>query len=275
MKKITNSLLLILFSVFSFFILNSSRCNETKAPDSNTVIKKKTDNTMFEVDDSSINKCESLLIIAEDRSGSTTNHRKLNKDDYQKIFDRFNATYYGQIAVRIIGNPAPEDQDFFTIKIDPPKKYYKIKKKDPLLSEKTVLRNKNKVIEEENQKIDANNKNKITNFIKDEIEPKIINYKPYNNKDVTNIEDALSHIQKKVHEPTFKNYQNIHVLIISDGVHDSGKLKEKLSLDLPQNANLYIIGWKDISIFDNIKNKDVFEAKDGFIEYYNELNCNK
>ena len=47
---------------------------------------------------------------------------------------------------------------------------------------------------------------------------------------VTNIADAFEHLSDKVNEPTFRNYDKIQILIISDGIHDATKL-EKLEIE--------------------------------------------
>lgn len=220
------------------------------------------------------NKCKSLLIIAEDRSGSTSDHRKLTSNDYLTIFKAFENNYSGQIAVRIIGNPAPQEKEFFILNLKELKPYLKMDNKDMLLSEKTVLRNKNQKIAIENEKITQSNLEKIKVFINEKINPKVVKYKPYKNKDVTDIADALHHIETKVNEPTFANYNKIQVLIISDGIHDAYKLKKALSLKLPANTELYIIGWKDKTVFSKVKNIENFESIDGFIEYFKNSKCN-
>ncbi len=249
-------------SVFYFLLLTSLVSCNNESPDT---VTSNSNNTK---------KCKSLFIIAEDRSGSASSHRKLTANNYKNLLETFRKNNSGQVAVRVIGNPAPQQREFYILKIDPLKDYLKMKKKDPLLSEKTVLKNKNQKIAEENEQIEANNLKKIQKFIQEKIEPNVIKYKPYKNKDITNIKDALEHLETKINEPTFTNYDKIEVLIISDGIHDAGKLKNKLNFKANNNTQLYLIGWKDKSVFNTVKNKANFESIDGFIEYYNEAKCN-
>ena len=216
--------------------------------------------------------CKTLLIIAEDRSGSTTDHRKLTAQDYKKIITQFQEKANGQVAVRVIGNPSPEEREFFTLAITPQKPYIEIPS-DAKMSTKGKLRKDNEKIALENEQIIANNKRSISNFIASKVNQHVLNYKPYKNRDLTNIKDALHHIETKIKEPTFKSYYKVQVLIISDGKHDATKLKEKIQFQPTQNLDLFLIGWLDQSVFSNVTNIDSFESVDGFISYYKTLNC--
>ena len=62
-------------------------------------------------------KCKTLLLIAEDRSGSSQGSRKLTLEDYQALGEHFVENYIGQFVVRTIGNPSPEQRDFFTFSV--------------------------------------------------------------------------------------------------------------------------------------------------------------
>ena len=216
--------------------------------------------------------CKTLLIIAEDRSGSTTDHRKLTAQDYKKIITQFQEKANGQVAVRVIGNPAPAEREFFTLVIAPQKPYIEIPN-DAKMSTKGKLRKDNEKIALENEQIIANNKRATSNFIASKVNQHVLNYKPYKKRDLTNIKDALHHIETKIKEPTFKSYDKVQVLIVSDGKHDATKLKEKLQFQPTQNLDLFLIGWLDQSVFSNVTNIDSFESVDGFISYYKTLNC--
>lgn len=257
--------LFILTAFFSFLFLSS--CDENTGT-------QETEST--QIDLSVLEKettCQSLLLIAEDRSGSTTDHRKLTEDDYLKIISEFQAKANGQVAVRIIGNPAPEEREFFSLETEA--KYKKFDVPESLkMSEKSAIINKNKSVDSENEKIAVNNKAKVGNFISNIITNKVIQYKPHKNKDLTNIEDALHHIEMKVNEPTFKNCENIWVVIVSDGKHDSHKLKEELTFKAKNDISLFLIGWKDAGIFEAISSVENFESVDGFISYFKTINCN-
>lgn len=216
--------------------------------------------------------CKSLLIVAEDRSGSTSNHRKLTAQDYKRIIEQFQENANGQVAIRVIGNPAPAEREFFTLQVDTQKSFLEIPK-DALMSKKGKIRKDNEKIAEKNKKIMAQNKRSGTNFVASKITQHVLNYKPYKGKDLTDIKNALHHIETKIKEPTFRDYDKIQVLIISDGVHDATKLKEKLQFQSSSNLDLYLIGWQDQSVFSNIVNIESFESVDGFISYYKTLTC--
>ena len=247
--------LALLFSIFTF-----------------TSCKKDGDGGSRKITISPKKSCKSLLIIAEDRSGSTTDHRKLNENDYLKIFNQFQENANGQMAVRVIGNPAPAEREFFMLPIKG-QKQFKVIPKDALMSQKGKLRKLNEEIAIENIQISKNNLTAIKGFIANNVTKHILNYKPHKNKDITNIQDALHHLELKVHEPTFRNYDNINILIVSDGIHDATKLKNKLVFNPEVTTNLFLIGWKDKSVFKNISNVESFESVNGFIEYYKTITC--
>jgi len=217
-------------------------------------------------------QCKSLLIVAEDRSGSTSNHRKLTAQDYKKITTQFQENTNGQVAIRVIGNPAPAEREFFILQVEPQLPFKEIPK-DALMSKKGKLRKDNEKIAEKNKKIAAQNKRAATNFIASKVTQHVLNYKPYKGKDLTNIENALHHIETKIKEPTFRDFDKIQVLIVSDGKHDATKLKEKLHFKATSNLDLYLIGWQDQSVFSDVVNIDSFESVDGFISYYKTLKC--
>ena len=246
------------------FTLTLISCDEDKKKtDNKTVVTNKQQNTA---------NCKTLLIIAEDRSGSTTDHRKLNAQDYKKIINQFQEKSNGQVAVRVIGNPSPEEREFFTLIVEPQKPYIEIPN-DAKMSTKGKLRKENVEIQKGNQAIIANNQRAARNFVASKINQHVLNYKPYKGRDLTNIQDALHHIETKIKEPTFKTYDKIQVLIISDGKHDATKLKEKLHFQPTQNLDLFLIGWLDQSVFSNVANIDSFESVDGFVSYFKTLKC--
>ncbi len=208
-----------------------------------------------------------LLVIAEDRSGSTHDLRKMNVEDYKEIIEAYAKKYCGEVAVRIIGNPPPQQKNFFRLNIDCYKPQKNIDQKLKL-DKKAELTLENQKIAQENNEIMQQNKTKISNFIEKTIKPYIINYQPYNNNDLTNIVSFLEDLEKLLNEITFENYKKIDVLIISDGNHDADKQKlpEKLNLKYQNKINFYLIGWKPEKPFH--KNVYGFESKDGFIKFY-------
>ncbi len=212
-----------------------------------------------------VNKKYALFVVMEDRSGSTDAIRKLTPEKYRVLFDAFAAEYCGQIAVRVIGNPTPEDKNFYLLDLDCPKPLKTIPK-DAKLSEKAHINKQNKEIKQQNAGLAQANRKKIEEFIQNTIVPHVINYKPYKGRDVTDIRGALESLETKLSEAGYQDYDNVEVLIVSDGVHDADHSKEPLKLKM-NNGNLYVVGWKDLSVFQGVKPQR-FESVDGFISYY-------
>ena len=236
--------------------------------------KVKTDTETENKQTKTVEKCKSLFIIAEDRSGSTSDHRKLTATDYKKVFNQFQQKADGQIAVRVIGNPAPSEREFFMLPILSQKELQEVPQ-SAKMSIKGKIRKENRLITEENNKIATKNIHNIDGFISEKISKHVLNYHPNKNKDITNIDDALKHLEMKVNEPTFRNYDNINILIVSDGLHDATKLKSALIFNPKPRVNVFLIGWKDKSVFNSIASVDSFESVDGFIAYYKTLKCKK
>ncbi len=133
-------------------------CEDGKKVTTGTETNVKTNQTQ------TVKKCKSLFIIAEDRSGSTSDHRKLTAEDYKKVFHQFQNKSDGQIAVRVIGNPAPSEREFFMLPILPQNELKEIPQ-DAKMSIKGKIRIENKSIIEENNKIAAKNNQNIDDFI--------------------------------------------------------------------------------------------------------------
>lgn len=232
----------------------------------------KTDSAVEQDDtEMAISTCKNLLIIAEDRSGSTTDHRKLEVSDYEQIISLFEEKGSGQIAVRVIGNPSPSEREFFLLTTSPLKEHKEIEK-GLKMSEKAKIRKDNEKIDAKNESITEKNAAKASKFIEDVITTKVIGYTPNNKKDVTDVEDALKHLTSKINEPV--EYDNVWVLIVSDGKHDSSKLKVPLNFNPENSIELYLIGWEDKTVFANVSEKEFFESAGGFIEYFKNINCN-
>ena len=66
------------------------------------------------------------------------------------------------------------------------------------------------------------------------------------------------------------------VVLFTDGVNEpkrSGRIEKiKTKLALPDNAELFLIGWKDTSIFDGAELNE-FEGKEGFFSYIEDFDC--
>ena len=214
---------------------------------------------------------EALLIIADDRSGSTAVNRKLSKDNYEAILNKFATYHSGVIAVRVIGNPKNDNLEFHRLTIKTKlKSLRKIDKLDdalfksqPTLTEKAkYLKNYNKnydKINAYNNIINESNKTKMDAFL-NKIDDQIIKYKTAG-KDITDINDAFSHIHKIATESSFKSYKHVYIFILSDGVHDANTNKVK-AFPYIENAQIYLVGWKDLTVFSSYtKDNNLFEKE--------------
>ena len=66
------------------------------------------------------------------------------------------------------------------------------------------------------------------------------------------------------------------LFLFTDGVNEpkrSGKIvKITQELNLPDNAELFLIGWKDTSVFSGIEFNE-FEGKEGLFSYLEDFDC--
>lgn len=197
---------------------------------------------------------EALLIIADDRSGSTAVNRKLSKDNYEAILNKFATYHSGVIAVRVIGNPKNDNLEFHRLTIKTKlKSLPKIDKlDDALLKSKFTLTKREMYqinydkINDYNNIINESNKTKMLAFL-NKIDDQIIKYKTAG-KDITDINDAISHIHEIATESSFKSYKHVYIFILSDGVHDANTNKVK-AFPYIENAKIYLVGWKDLTVF--------------------------
>jgi len=208
----------------------------------------------------------SLLVIADDRSGSTSANRKLTKEEYIEIISSFSKSHSGTVAVRVIGNPVSDNLEFHRILISP--FYFLMPEKPDLKNKKMTLtraeyyKKKREKIKEKNYEISIKNKNSIEEFI-NTVEESVINYKKAG-KDLTDVNDALKHITEITNEKSFEGVNKIYVIILSDGIHDATKEKVKL-FESSNSISLHLIGWKDKSVFSSLSDVNIYESKEGFL----------
>ena len=83
-------------------------------------------------------------------------------------------------------------------------------------------------------------------------------------------------MNKLLKEPKVEDYDKVIVVLFTDGVNEplrSGKVTAiKNMLELPDNAELCLIGWKDTSVFEGIEFNQ-FEGKEGFFSYMEDFEC--
>jgi len=249
--------ILILLSIFS--------CDTPKAKH----------NSLLDVEE--IPECKIMIILGDDRSGSSESIQKLNKEDYKTIVDVINQNGNGYFTSTIIGNPAPNSKEIFRLKVSALKPYKNILTSEhPTLSEQAKQKKYNDKIKAKNEKIKKKNESKLNSFLSKTVQNSIVNYKPYKGKDITNIDLAFGHINKLLKEPNVDDYDKIMVVLFTDGVNEprrSGKIEKiKTTLALPDNAELFLIGWKDTSIFEGLELNE-FEGKEGFFSYIEDFEC--
>jgi len=221
--------------------------------------------------------CKIMIILGDDRSGSSESIQKLNKEDYQNIISVISKNGSGYFASTIIGNPAPNSKEIFRVKIGAQKPYENILASEhPTLTEQAKQKKANDKVKLKNEKILKKNKSRVNTFLSQTLQKNILSYKPYKNKDITNIDLAFEHINKLLKEPGIDDYDKIMVVLFTDGVNEpvrSGKIKAiENKLMLTDNAELYLVGWKDTSVFNAIEINE-FEGKEGFFSYVEDFEC--
>ncbi len=221
--------------------------------------------------------CKIMIILGDDRSGSSQSIKKLNKEDYKGVIDIINENGNGYFASTIIGNPSPNSTEIFRLKVSALKPYENIlTSENPTLTEQAKQKKHNEKIKARNEKIKKKNASRLNTFLSKTLETSILGYKPYKGKDITNIDLAFDHINKLLKEPNIEDYDKIIVALFTDGVNEpnrSNKIEPiKNQLQLPDNAELYLVGWKDTSVFDGTEINQ-FEGKEGFFSYLEDFEC--
>lgn len=213
-----------------------------------------------------------ILIIGDDRSGSTKNQRQLSEEEYKSIIENYINKYSGVVAVRVIGNPAAQNLEFFRYK---PKPTYIVpdlnsiaKKYNLTLTNRALAKKDIDALKKKNDSIANLNSKGINQFIVS-INNSILNYKP-NGKDLTDINDFLDHLNVLINEPQYKG-KKIDIILQSDGVHDANK-KPVTTIKFEMPVRLFLIGWKNKTIFQGSKLiTNYYESKEGLLESITEI----
>ena len=218
-----------------------------------------------------------MLIVGDDRSGSSQSIQKLNKEDYTSLISIITENGNGYFTSTIIGNPAPNSKEISRVKISKLKPNKNILTSDnPTLSEQAKQKKSNEKNKLRNDKIKKKNEQRIATFLTQSLQQNILNYKPYKGNDITNIDLCFEHINKLLKEPNIDDYDKIVVALFTDGVNEpvkSGRIKKiEQTLNLPDNAELFLVGWKDTSVFSGIEINE-FEGKEGFFSYFEDFEC--
>jgi hypothetical protein len=217
--------------------------------------------------------CTTLLVIGDDRSGSTSDIRKLTSEDYRLLAETIGTKGGGTIAVCLIGNPHPQSREpfFLSMKSLDNIKPYNPKDTKLTLTEKTQLKLTNEKITKSNNEILAGQSDAIRNFLYSSIEPNVINYKSPGS-DHTDLDDAILRINTMVNEPQYKQYDKIIVALISDGKNQPDKKIQPIQSKITnKKAEVYLIGWKSaVDCFNGLTQYQL-SSKDAFIEIIKNL----
>ncbi len=256
---------MIIKKILPFFIFLSIISCETSKP------------KHTEIAEEEIPECKIMIVLGDDRSGSSQSIQKLNKEDYKSIINVINENGSGYFSSTILGNPAPNSKEIFRLKVSPLKPYKNILTSEhPTLSERAKQKKYTDKIKAKNEKIKKKNASRLNTFLSKTVQNSILGYKPYKGNDITNIDLAFEHINKLLKEPKVDDYDKIMVVLFTDGVNEpkkSGRIKKiKNKLELPDNAELFLIGWKDTSVFEGLE-MNQFEGKEGFFSYMEDFEC--
>ncbi len=224
------------------------------------------------VHDEGPSDCRVLMVIMEDRSGSTEENRKMSVADYRRIAEGFLDRFSGVIAVRVIGNPAPEDRNFFRFEVPAPQPFEEVPE-GATLTEKGKIRQRNEAIAAENRRRREEARARLGEWLR-KVEQRIVHYRPAG-RDVTDIRDALVHLNGLIAEPTFRNYDEVVVVLLSDGVHDADRRPLEGLFKPRRPVILNLIGWEKPEVFGETGGLEVqqFESKDGFLAWWEEFDC--
>jgi len=109
-----------------------------------------------------IPECEIMIVLGDDRSGSSQGIQKLNKEDYAAIIDVINENGSGYFTSTIIGNPAPNSKEIFRVKVSKLKQYENILTSEhPTLTEQAKQKKHNEKIKAKNAKVKKKNASRL------------------------------------------------------------------------------------------------------------------
>ncbi|MGC8866150.1 MAG: hypothetical protein ACP5O2_10580 [Bacteroidales bacterium] len=186
-----------------------------------------------------------LIVVGDDRSGSTVAIRKLDTNDYRQLFNLIQQYGGGTLAVEIIGNPQPQQKQPFTYFIKPAFPLYQFDPMDPkyTLTQKKNMNLKNDSLNILNQSISRENQSRINKYLT-EIQNNVITYIP-SGGDHTDINSSFLYINKLLNEPIFNQYNKTIIIICSDGIHQPRSKIEPITEKLQGGrAEVLLLGWQ-------------------------------
>ena len=213
---------------------------------------------------------KTLLVIGDDRSGSTSDIRKLTANDYRILIDAIGAKGGGSVAVCLIGNPKPQNREPYFLPLGTLEKVsaYDVKSNDLTLTQRGQIKIANDKIVARNQEIMRGQAKNITDFLNTKIMTNVIAYIPPVGKDQTDINDAVGRINTLVHEPQYEGYDKIIVAMLSDGKNEPTGNKVIPIANKIQHplVEFYLIGWETATTCFVGRKVNLMSSKDGFIE---------
>lgn len=216
---------------------------------------------------------KTLLVIGDDRSGSTSDIRKLEQSDYETLLQTVGEKGGGTVAVLLIGNPLPQSRQPYFLHLPTLENTTPYNPRDTklTLTQKGAIKAKNDKITEANKKVLLANKQLLADFVNQKIKPNILTYKPAGT-DHTDLGDALQRANVIIHEPQYKTYDKIIVAFISDGIDNSSdKAGSKSKVVELEKAEAYLVGWTTPTDCFRVKSTDLLSEKSSLLEIIKNL----
>jgi len=217
---------------------------------------------------------KTLVVIGDDRSGSTSEIRKFTKEDYIEIISCITKKGGGMVATCLIGNPKPESKEPYIFFAEPLENIilYDPNDHNLTLSERGAMKTKNDKIIASNKLKLIESEQMIKNFIDQTIVPNVLNYQS-SGKDYTDLDDALTRINTIINGKQYKEFDEIIVVIASDGVNEPGIKKSPILSKISNaNAQVYLIGWKTSIDCFNVRSVDKLSEKSELLNIIKILN---
>jgi hypothetical protein len=218
---------------------------------------------------------KTLLVIGDDRSGSTSDIRKLTADDYRILIEAIGAKGGGSVAVCLIGNPKPQSREPYFLPLGTLEKVtvYDVKSNALTLTQRGQLKIANDKIIARNQEILRGEAKIITDFLNSKIMTNVIAYVAPAGRDQTDINDAVGRINTLVHEPQYETYDKIIVAMLSDGKNEPTGNKVIPIANKIQHplGEFYLIGWETATSCFVGRKVNNMSSKDAFIEIIKNL----
>jgi len=205
------------------------------------------------------NDFATLMVIIDDRSGSTLSYDHPGIEQYEQLARGIKNSGSGILKVIIAGNPKPAHQPTINCIL---------KSKNPI-PENATLSERAEIVRN-NEGITATNERSVFSFIK-KVNEQVIHYQPFQDDDITNLADPLGRAVTILKTPAYGAHHKT-LVIVSDGQHEDengNPINIPLCLneqELPK-IKLYLIGWnKDANCFEGIEHYPLDSFEDLLID---------